>query len=410
MKKTIPLAVLSAALGAGCTTSRVAEPPGYVTAVGKTLYDRADGGHPIVLRGVNAGGWLVTENWMCPNKVAGTQTETYESFAARFGKEKADELYRIYRKGWWTEQDFRNFAGLGLNAIRLPFGWRDLITEDGEILSEGFALLDWFVDCAAREGIYTILDLHAAPGSQNGRDHSGETRFAKTFHEEKWLDLSCKLWTAVATHYRDNRWVAAYGLANEPEGQPKGLTTAPNVEKGLDALYRAVRAVDSRHLVMVGACWDPCHLPPPSKYGWKNVAYEYHFYAWGQEKDPKGIIDNLRMHRDRERETGHGVPVYVGECTFFANEAWKDCLQLMEDEGWSWTLWTGKNMQGNGNWGLWNYRAHSPDVDALASDDYETVKAKWAALSAPGAFVENTAITSVIRERVRGQESGVRGQ
>ena len=83
-----------------------------------------------------------------------------------------------------------------------------------------------------------------------------------------------------------------------------------------------------------------------------------------------------------------------------ANEAWKDCLQLMEDEGWSWTLWTGKNMQGNGNWGLWNYRAHSPDVDALASDDYETVKVKWAALSAPGAFVENTAITSVIRQIV----------
>ena len=99
MKKTIPLAVLSAALVAGCTTSRVAEPPGHVTAVGKTLYDRADGGRPIVLRGVNAGGWLVTENWMCPNKVAGTQTETYESFSARFGKEKADELYRIYRKG-----------------------------------------------------------------------------------------------------------------------------------------------------------------------------------------------------------------------------------------------------------------------------------------------------------------------
>ena len=92
MKKTIPLAVLSAALGAGCMTSRVTEPPGYVTAVGKTLYDRADGGRPIMLRGVNAGGWLVTENWMCPNKVAGTQTETYESFTARFGKDHSSTL------------------------------------------------------------------------------------------------------------------------------------------------------------------------------------------------------------------------------------------------------------------------------------------------------------------------------
>ena len=180
MKTIIPLAVVAAALGAGCTTTpRPAQPAGYVTAVGRVLHDSAENGRPIVLRGVHAGGWLVTENWMCPNKVAGTQTETYESFVARFGKARADELYRIYRRGWWTERDFRNFADLGLNAIRLPFGWRDLITEDGEILPEGFALLDWFVDGAARAGIYTILDLHGAPGSQNGRDHSGETRFAK---------------------------------------------------------------------------------------------------------------------------------------------------------------------------------------------------------------------------------------
>jgi amino acid transporter len=40
-------------------------------------------------------------------------------------------------------------------------------------------------------------------------------------------------------------------------------------------------------------------------------------------------------------------------------------------------------------------------VDALATDDYETVKAKWSALSEPGAFVENTAVTSIIREICR---------
>lgn len=397
MKRILPFICFSAALLAGCAASRVPQPKGYVTAIGTTLYDQAENGRPIILRGVNAGGWLITENWMCPNKVARTQTETYENFVARFGKDKADELYRIYRQGWWTAQDFKNFAGLGMNVIRLPFGWRDLITEEGALIEDGFKLLDGFIDQAAQNGLYTILDLHGAPGSQNGRDHSGETRWAKTFHEEKWLDLSCRLWTALATRYKDNRWVAAYDLVNEPEGQPKGLSSAANVQAGIDAMYRAVRAVDTQHLIMIGACWDPVHLPPPSKYGWKNVAYEYHFYAWGQEKNPQGILENLKMHQARERETGHGVPVYVGEFTFFATAAWKDCLQLMADEGWSWTIWTGKNMRDRGNWGLWNYKGHSPEIDALKTDDYETVKAKWSALAAPGAFEENTDLTSVVK-------------
>ena len=76
MKIIYPL--LLGALLAGCAT--VKTPKGYVTAFGTELYDSAEDGRPIVLKGVNAGGWLVTENWMCPNKVAATQTETYEDF------------------------------------------------------------------------------------------------------------------------------------------------------------------------------------------------------------------------------------------------------------------------------------------------------------------------------------------
>lgn len=395
----VVLALSVACLGTGCAS--VSAPRGFITAVGTELKDRAEDGETIVLKGVNAGGWLVTENWMCPNKVAASQAETYESFVTRFGRERADELYRIYRDAWWTEQDFANIRSLGLNVIRLPMGWTDLITEDGRPLEPGFKRIDWFVARAAAHGLYTILDLHGAPGSQNGRDHSGEVRWAKTFHEEKWLDLSCRLWKILATRYRDNPWVAAYDLVNEPEGQRGGLSSAENVEKGLDALYRAVRSVDSRHLIMIGACWDPCHLPPPSKYGWTNVAYEYHFYAWGQEKDPQGILDNLKMHRDRERKDGHHVPVYVGEFTFFVSEAWDACLKLMDEEGWSWSVWTYKNTSDTYNWGLWRGCFHSPETDVLKDDDYETAKRKWAALAAPCAFQENKPVTDIIRRHTK---------
>lgn len=394
MKIIFPL--LLGALLAGCAT--VKTPKGYVTAFGTELYDSAEDGRPIVLKGVNAGGWLVTENWMCPNKVAATQTETYEDFVRRFGQEKADELYEIYRNAWWSERDFANIRSLGMNVIRLPMNWRDLITESGVTREDGFRRIDWFVARAAAHGLYTILDLHGAPGSQNGRDHSGEVRFAKTFYDEKWLALTRSLWTTIALRYRDNTWVAAYDLVNEPEGKVGGHTSDPEVEKGLDVLYRAVRLVDKNHLIMIGACWDPCHLPPPGKYGWANVAYEYHFYAWGQEQDPKGVLDNLKMHRDREHKDGHRVPVYVGEFTFFVAEAWDDCLSLMDEEGWSWSSWTYKVTHPKYNWGLWRGRYHSEETDALATDDFETVKRKWSALSARGAFRENKDITDIIRK------------
>ena len=109
----------------GCAIDKVSSAPaGFVTAVGDKLFDQASGGRRIVLRGVNAGGWLVTENWMCPNKVAASETETYESFVQRFGRERADELYEVYRDSWWGEEDFANIRSLGMNVIRLPLGWR----------------------------------------------------------------------------------------------------------------------------------------------------------------------------------------------------------------------------------------------------------------------------------------------
>ena len=61
---------------------------------------------------------------------------------------------------------------------------------------------------AAKYELYVILDLHGAPGSQNGRDHSGEVRYAKTFHDERWLDLTCKLWKVLAARYRDETLVS----------------------------------------------------------------------------------------------------------------------------------------------------------------------------------------------------------
>ena len=105
----------------------------------------------------------------------------------------------------------------------------------------------------------------------------------------------------------------------------------------------------------------------------------------------------FKMHRDREHKTGHGVPVYVGECTFFDERAWDECLDIMNAEGWSCTHWTWKNTNSKHNWGVWRGCEHSDKTDALPDDDYETVKAKWSAIGAPGAFKPNGAIIDSLR-------------
>lgn len=65
-------------------------------------------------------------------------------------------------------------AGLGMNCVRIPFHYRHF--EDDEspmrLKEAGFRLLDRAVGLCSRHCMYTVLDLHAAPGFQNQRWHS----------------------------------------------------------------------------------------------------------------------------------------------------------------------------------------------------------------------------------------------
>jgi aryl-phospho-beta-D-glucosidase BglC (GH1 family) len=69
-----------------------------------------------------------------------------------------------------TEEDFAQIAGAGLNWVRLPIAFWAIDTWAGEPflpkVSWKYALkaFDW----ARKYGIRIMLDIHTAPGSQNG--------------------------------------------------------------------------------------------------------------------------------------------------------------------------------------------------------------------------------------------------
>ena len=149
----------------------------FLKADGKNLKSNYGKGKVVNLRGTNAGGYLFQELWMTATKNTAKirdETTIYQYLTEKFGKDKMLELIGVYQDAYWTEKDFDNCAELGMNCIRLPFWYRNLVDENNNYYENAFERMDWFIEEAGKRGIYVILDFHGCPGSQNGSDHSGK--------------------------------------------------------------------------------------------------------------------------------------------------------------------------------------------------------------------------------------------
>ena len=125
---------------------------------------------PTKWRGVNLGGWLVLEKWLTPSLFEGTDAPDEASFCESLGAKAAARLDR-HRQTFITADDFVWMATHGLNAVRIPVGY--WVLNGDKPFHAGMERLDWAFDQAAKNGLKVLLDLHGAPGSQNGWDHSG---------------------------------------------------------------------------------------------------------------------------------------------------------------------------------------------------------------------------------------------
>lgn len=343
---------------------------GLIQASGRSLYDAQ--GNRIQLRGINAGQILLQEGWMSPfalepmkNKDGSYVKDAdgniqYPEFSEEefrtalaenpnLASHDPEELMQYYRECFFTEADFRFIREeLGFNVIRLPFYWRNLLSDDLSRWeeAEAFSYLDWFVSQAAENGLYVILDLHGAPGSQNGYEHSGVAeRVAGLWDSEENVAATVDLWAFVSAHYTVTRpdlgqWIASYDLMNEPTEVFKGITTEVCWDV-FDRIIDAIRAQNDRHVITVECCWDFARLPDPADYGWENVQYEYHWYNWAHEALPYALFyayqDLSNIGRD------YDVPVLIGEFTFFEDRAaWEKGLALFDQRGYNWTIWNYK--------------------------------------------------------------------
>lgn len=365
----------------------------FLKTDGKILRNSFGSGSQITLRGTNVGGWLVMEEWMSPVNSPDQKT-TIDTLTDRFGSDKAWELINIYQDNYWQESDFNHVKKEGMNVLRLPFTYFEMLHEDGSLKSTAFDRLDWFIKEAEKRELYVILDLHGAPGSQNGKDHSGDISHpsgGNLYGNEENMNRTIFLWEKVVERYKDREWVAGYDVLNEPEGASGAAQFA-----FYDTLYQAIRSIDNNHVIFFEAIWDPHDLPNPKIYRWENVVYSYHFYGWDDIDGvlyQKGFTDSkVRMVNEM---TNYNVPLLVGEFTLFNNvQSWEYALNVYEEQQWSYTTWTYKVTGHGSSWGI--YTGEPPKVD-IYQDSEEEIREKWSKVGTDTSYVRNDYIADVLR-------------
>lgn len=367
---------------------------GFIRAQGTVLKEDDGNGEEIVLRGVNLGNYLLNEPWMTGIGTGDTPNIEDEwtlrnELTRRFGAQGCEDLLHTFRGAYLQDIDFDNLSRLGMNFVRLPIYYRVLQDEAGNWLGDAaFAPIDRIVQSCAQRGIYVLLDLHGAPGSQSNEFHTGRVNYNKLFEEteegENYRIQTVELWKKIAAHYADNPAVMGYDLLNEPVGAP-----APQALWDMyDRIYRAIREIDTNHIMVMEGIWLWDTLPDPKNLGWENVAYQFHYYLWDRDDDVQAhreYIDRLVGESDI-KQAEYQVPVMIGEFTGFSQRAiWEYYLANFNRRNYSWAFWSYKTHAPHSNWALYTHTGYSGDLpkiraeqpDGSAGDSFETLRDKF---------------------------------
>lgn len=329
----------------------------------------------VKIKGVNTGSWLLLEKWITPGVFNGLPDYVNDEYqlCTYLGYTAAEQRLRAHWDSWITEADFAFWASTGINHVRLPIGYWALDIRPGEPWVSGS--WDYVVKAAEwckKYGMQLMVDLHGAPGSQNGNDHSGRAGPIGFFTDENIMRAvgvigQIARWSA-APEWRDT--VSAIQLLNEPVLWDDFNNRLNRLKDYYGLAYHEVRKYNDVAVVVVHDAFIDAYnwfyfrtLP---EYYW--VMLDTHLYqVFG---DNWGSMSCAQHHqypcsyRDRLLESNNMLWTVIGEWSlatpstcdgqdFFARQ------QTGAYEQWAsgWIMWSHNHAQ---NWREWSYR-HSYD-------------------------------------------------
>jgi len=331
----------------------------FLAISSSTVVDGA--GKPIALQGVNLGGWMNYEGFILGHPA--TETAIRTALRRALGPERYGRFSERLLESFYGDADAAYLASLGFTCVRIPVNYRHFEDDNCPfaLKPEGFRHLDRVIAANARQGIYSIIDLHAAQGWQNRGWHSDNLLCETlTWDHPHFQDRIVWLWRELATHYRDEPWVAGYNLLNEPEDLSR---------KRIGPFYRrlmdAIREIDLNHVFFLdGNDWarDFAELGTMDP----RAVYCTHQYpeigeagpgvypgvrggvCWDRTAVERQFLDMTSWIRSRHAPilVGEFGPVDEGDPDAYATRVQlvRDQVDIYAAHGAGWTYWTYKDI------------------------------------------------------------------
>ncbi|MBS3991451.1 MAG: cellulase family glycosylhydrolase [Erysipelothrix sp.] len=331
------------------------------------------------IRGVNLGGWFVLERWMSQALFEGVVGKDETVFSQQ--KPSAEAFLHQHWETFITEDDFIWLAKHKINLVRIPFPWW-VFGEDKPY----FSCLKWLdraMNWAAKHELAVLLDLHTAPGCQNGFDNGGIegvcTWHEKTDNIEKTIEVLEK----VAHRYKDHP--ALWGI--EALNEPRWDIDMTIIQQFYLDTYTRLRSIlsPSHTIVFHDSFRNDQWVEFFENNKLENVVLDLHLYqCFGDSFNEAGIVHNLMFPLKEQIEVidrvSKTVRCIVGEWSLGLHPHNFDNLDRFNrhlalrsfaanqlfafERGFGWVFWNYKIASDSYNW---NFRK-LVDTEVLPSD------------------------------------------
>lgn len=302
----------------------------------------------MAMQGINLGGWLIAERWITPSLFQ--DTEAKDEYSLSILGKKYQKRIRQHHQSFITEEDIRWINYHNLKLLRVPVGY--WIFGNEEPYTESIERLDWLFTMAKKYNLHILLDIHGAPGSQNGKQHSGKMGKIEWLQHISRLEQVSK---QLFCKYKDHPSLWGIELLNEP-------TTSLRHIFSLWRYYFKISRWSSRQrtgvkiIVAEGRPYLVWALL--ARFG--NMTLDYHVYHGFHGRTIDESFAYLDTFRRRLSIIHRITPVIVGEWSGVVsqktnNKKMADYINTQKDFyeiADAWCYWTYKTEEG----GIWSYR------------------------------------------------------
>lgn len=198
-------------------------------------------------KGVNLGGWI--------SQFAKYDTAHFDSFI--------------------TEEDIKYISSLGFDHVRVPVDYNVLEDEDGNLIESGFGYLENCRSWCEKYNLNMLIDLHECYGYSFDPLKKDMDR-KKFFYDEQLQARFFKLWTEIATRFKDYPNQVAFEPLNE-------VVLAEVVDAWNEILAKFIKLIRSiskdAYIIAGGVCYNNVlsvpllNIPLDDK-----IVYNFHCY------------------------------------------------------------------------------------------------------------------------------------